>query len=94
MFGIESGSQKVLDRLKKEQTLEEVETAVTNAKQAGIEIVHGFFVVGSPDETVEDMPLDVRLCGALAARHVRLQPPLRLSRYAAVAGIREARPGR
>ena len=55
MFGIESGSQKVLDRLKKEQTLEEVATAVTNAKQAGIEIVHGFFVVGNPDETVEDM---------------------------------------
>ncbi len=55
MFGIESGSQTVLDRLKKEQTLAEVETAVTNAKQAGIEIVHGFFVVGNPDETVEDM---------------------------------------
>src|SRR5438445_5222301 len=55
MFGVESGSQRVLDRLKKEQTLAEVETAVTNAKQAGIEIVHGFFVVGSPDETVEDM---------------------------------------
>ncbi|MGH7859369.1 MAG: B12-binding domain-containing radical SAM protein, partial [Candidatus Binatia bacterium] len=55
MFGIESGSQRVLDRLKKEQTLAEVETAVTNAKQAGIEIVHGFFVVGSPEETVEDM---------------------------------------
>jgi radical SAM superfamily enzyme YgiQ (UPF0313 family) len=55
MFGIESGSQKVLDRLKKEQTLADVETAVANAKQAGIEIVHGFFVVGSPDETVEDL---------------------------------------
>jgi anaerobic magnesium-protoporphyrin IX monomethyl ester cyclase len=55
MFGVESGSQKVLDRLKKEQTLEEVETAVTNAKQAGIEIVHGFFVVGNPDETVSDL---------------------------------------
>jgi anaerobic magnesium-protoporphyrin IX monomethyl ester cyclase len=55
MFGIESGSQAVLDRLKKEQTLADVETAVTNAKQGGIEIVHGFFVVGTPDETVEDM---------------------------------------
>lgn len=55
MFGVESGSQKILDRLKKEQTLAEVETAVTNAKQAGIEIVHGFFVIGNPDETVEDM---------------------------------------
>lgn len=55
MFGIESGSQKVLDRLKKEQTLADVKSAVTTAKKAGIEIVHGFFVVGNPDETVEDM---------------------------------------
>lgn len=55
MFGIESGSQKVLDRLKKEQTLAQVENAVNQAKQAGIEIVHGFFVVGNPEETVEDM---------------------------------------
>jgi len=55
MFGLESGSQKILDRVKKEQTLQEITTAVTNAKKAGIEIVHGFFVVGNPDETVEDM---------------------------------------
>lgn len=55
MFGIESGSQKILDRLRKQQTLEQIETAVKNAKKAGIEIVHGFFVVGSPDETEEDM---------------------------------------
>jgi anaerobic magnesium-protoporphyrin IX monomethyl ester cyclase len=55
MFGVESGSQKVLDRLKKEQTLEEVDSAVNNAKKAGIEIVHGFFVVGNPDETIEDL---------------------------------------
>ena len=55
MFGVESGSQRVLDRLKKEQTLAEIETAVNNAKNAGIEIVHGFFVVGNPDETVDDM---------------------------------------
>ena len=55
MFGMESGSQKVLDRLVKGQTLAEMEIAVRNAKKAGIEIVHGFFVVGNPDETVEDM---------------------------------------
>jgi radical SAM superfamily enzyme YgiQ (UPF0313 family) len=55
MFGIESGSQKVLDRLKKDQTLAQIESAVINAKRAGIEIVHGFFVVGSPEETAEDM---------------------------------------
>jgi anaerobic magnesium-protoporphyrin IX monomethyl ester cyclase len=55
MFGIESGSQKVLDRLQKDQTLADVENAVRNAKEAGIEIVHGFFVVGNPDETTADM---------------------------------------
>jgi radical SAM superfamily enzyme YgiQ (UPF0313 family) len=55
MFGIESGSQKILDRLKKDQTLDDVTRAVTNAKKAGIEIVHGFFTVGNPDETVEEM---------------------------------------
>jgi radical SAM superfamily enzyme YgiQ (UPF0313 family) len=55
MFGIESGSQKILDRLKKEQTLAEIEAAVENAKRAGIEIVHGFFVIGIPDETEADL---------------------------------------
>jgi radical SAM superfamily enzyme YgiQ (UPF0313 family) len=29
--------------------------AITNAKDAGIEIVHGFFVVGNPDETVDNV---------------------------------------
>src|SRR3989449_10090721 len=65
MFGIESGSQKVLDRLKKEQTLAEGETAVMNAKQAGIDIVHGLFVVGNADETVEDMRATFRMACTL-----------------------------
>jgi radical SAM superfamily enzyme YgiQ (UPF0313 family) len=65
MFGIESGSQKILDRLKKEQTLAEIEAAVTNAKRAGIEIVHGFFVVGNPDETEEDMRQTFRFASRL-----------------------------
>src|SRR6185295_5417786 len=51
--------------LKKEQTLQETETAVTNAKRAGIEIVHGFFVVGSPDETEEDMRQTFRFASKL-----------------------------
>ncbi len=65
MFGIESGSQKILDRLKKEQTLEDVKTAVENAKRAGIEIVHGFFVVGNPDETEEDVRETFRFASRL-----------------------------
>ncbi len=92
MFGIESGSQKILDRLKKEQTLAQTEAAVAAAKKAGIEIVHGFFVVGNPDETEEDMRRDFPLRLAPAARHLRLQPPLRLPRHAALAGVPAARP--
>jgi radical SAM superfamily enzyme YgiQ (UPF0313 family) len=65
MFGIESGSQKVLDRLKKDQTLGQIQTAVDNAKKAGIEIVHGFFVVGNPDETEEDMRQTFRFASKL-----------------------------
>ena len=50
-FGVESGSQPVLDRLKKNQTLAEVEHAINEAKRQGITRVHGFFVIGSPDES-------------------------------------------
>lgn len=55
MFGIESGCQKTLDRLRKRQTLAQVEEAVRVAKRSGIQLVHGFFVVGCPDETESDL---------------------------------------
>ena len=54
-FGVESGTQKILDRLKKDQTLEQIEHAVKEAKKHGITTAHGFFLVGSPDETVADI---------------------------------------
>jgi radical SAM superfamily enzyme YgiQ (UPF0313 family) len=55
MFGIESGSQRILDSMSKGTRLAEVEQAVISAKQAGIGIRHGFFIVGSPGETLEDV---------------------------------------
>ena len=55
MFGIESGSQRVLDSLRKRTRLNEVEMAVAQAHRAGIGIVHGFFIVGCPDETVAEI---------------------------------------
>lgn len=54
-YGIESGTQKVLDRLDKRQTLAQIDAAVKAAKQHGIDRVHGFFLVGSPDETEADI---------------------------------------
>ena len=55
MFGIESGSQRVLNGMKKGTKLDEIEGAVACAREAGIGIVHGFFIVGSPGETVGDV---------------------------------------
>lgn len=54
-FGVESGAQSVLNRLNKKQTPAQVDQAVREAKRQGIERVHGFFVVGSPDETEADI---------------------------------------
>lgn len=54
-FGVEAGTQKVLDRLKKRQTPAQVAHAVREAKRQGIDRVHGFFVVGSPDESAADI---------------------------------------
>ncbi|OGS23744.1 MAG: hypothetical protein A2297_05005 [Elusimicrobia bacterium RIFOXYB2_FULL_48_7] len=53
-FGIESGSQKVLDSIHKKFKLDQAEKAVKLAKKAGME-VYGFFMIGLPDEEEEDM---------------------------------------
>ncbi len=65
MFGIESGRQKILDRLGKRQRLDEIAAAVRDAKRAGIEMVHGFFMVGCPGETAEDMRETFRFASRL-----------------------------
>jgi radical SAM superfamily enzyme YgiQ (UPF0313 family) len=64
-FGVESGSQTVLERLKKNQTLTDVERAINEAKRHGIKRVHGFFVIGSPDEKKEDILASFRFAAKL-----------------------------
>jgi radical SAM superfamily enzyme YgiQ (UPF0313 family) len=64
-FGVEAGTQKVLDRLHKKQTLQQVEHAVSEAKRHGIDRVHGFFVVGSPGETKKDIMASFRFATRL-----------------------------
>ncbi|MEG3641584.1 B12-binding domain-containing radical SAM protein [Magnetococcus sp. PR-3] len=54
-FGVESGSQRVLDKILKNATLEEIREAFTMAKRSGIPIVEGTFILGSDiEETEED----------------------------------------
>ena len=54
-LAVESGSQRVLDTLiNKRLPLETVYPAIERAKKAGM-LVHTFYIVGYPGETIEDM---------------------------------------
>jgi radical SAM superfamily enzyme YgiQ (UPF0313 family) len=64
-FGVEAGTQKMLDRLGKRQTLGQVEHAIGEAKRHGIARVHGFFVIGSPGETAADIRETFRFAARL-----------------------------
>jgi radical SAM superfamily enzyme YgiQ (UPF0313 family) len=54
-FGMESGSQKVLDYFRKNTTPEMNRRAVRNCKEAGVENVIGSFILGAPIETAADV---------------------------------------
>jgi len=65
-YGIESGSQKILDFYKKGITVRQIEDALEWTKDAGI-MTKGFFMIGNPLETIETMEETIRF-----ARRVRL----------------------
>jgi len=63
-LGIESGSQKILDNVKKEIKVEQsIKTAKIIAK-AGIK-VYGYFIIGLPGETHETVNQTIRLANSL-----------------------------
>ncbi|MFA5156822.1 MAG: radical SAM protein [Candidatus Omnitrophota bacterium] len=51
-YGIESGSQRILDAAKKNVTIAQIESAVDLAKSAGLEVT-GHVIFGLPAETME-----------------------------------------
>lgn len=53
-YGIESGSQRVLDLMKKGIKLEQAEAAVNLAKKYGVKVL-GSFILGYPGETPDEM---------------------------------------
>lgn len=53
-YGVESGSQRILDLMKKGITLKNAEDAVKSAKNVGLEVLTSF-ILGYPEETEEDM---------------------------------------
>ena len=52
--GIESGSEKVLERMNKRITLDQIRTAVRLFRNVGIHWT-GYFLIGTPGETTEDI---------------------------------------
>jgi len=55
-FGVESGSQRMLDLMGKGITVGQVRDAVTWARQAGIRHIEGNFIIGcDPSETFDDL---------------------------------------
>jgi len=63
-YGIESGSQRMLDIVNKGSSLVEISNAVHLTKKAGIE-VKGFFMLGLPTETVADIEKTINIAISL-----------------------------
>lgn len=59
-FGVESGNQRILDSIKKKQTIAEVRTAFANARKARLQTM-GFFIFGLPGETEQTMEDTINL---------------------------------
>jgi len=53
-YGIESGSQRILDFIKKGTTVEKIREALTMTKRAGIH-TKGYFIIGHPTETSQSI---------------------------------------
>jgi anaerobic magnesium-protoporphyrin IX monomethyl ester cyclase len=65
-FGVESGSQRILDRIGKKITAGQVRQAVWWAKEAGIKHIEGNFIIGSdPSETPEEVEMTSTLIRSL-----------------------------
>jgi radical SAM superfamily enzyme YgiQ (UPF0313 family) len=64
-YGVEAGTQPILNRLNKNQTLNQIERAVGAAKRHGIKRTHGFFLVGSPGETRRNIMQSFRFAARL-----------------------------
>jgi anaerobic magnesium-protoporphyrin IX monomethyl ester cyclase len=66
LYGVESGSQRVLDAMKKEITLEQTERAFEMTYDAGIEAA-AFFMFGNLEETEEDIRATIEFAKKLKA---------------------------
>ena len=58
-YGVESGSQRILDIIKKGITLEQVENSIRLAKKVGIK-TGAYYMMGLPGETIENLDKTIK----------------------------------
>ncbi len=62
VFGVESGSPRILESIGKRITIGQVKKAFKWARQAGIKFVEGNYIIGShPSETMDDLKMTIDL---------------------------------
>jgi radical SAM superfamily enzyme YgiQ (UPF0313 family) len=71
--GFESGSQEMLDNIKKKTVLENMGRFMEDARRAGI-LIHGCFMVGLPGETLQTMRMTLDLAKRLNPDTVQFYP--------------------
>ncbi|MBU1044845.1 MAG: B12-binding domain-containing radical SAM protein [Candidatus Omnitrophica bacterium] len=69
-FGIESGSQEILDIVNKKQTLAQVVETISWCKKIGIKTL-GFFLIGAPNDTEETIKETVKFAKSLDLDYVQ-----------------------
>jgi radical SAM superfamily enzyme YgiQ (UPF0313 family) len=71
--GFESGSQKILDAMKKKTRLKEMHDFMRDARRAGV-LIHGCFMAGLPGETRETLSETLELAKSLKPDTVQFYP--------------------
>lgn len=69
IIGVESGNQKILDRINKNITLEQSSMAIRNCKKVGIR-TSAFFMIGLPGETYETVVETIKFAKKLDPDYV------------------------
>lgn len=70
-YGVEAGTQKILNVLRKGITLQQVKTAFELTKKAGIQTL-AYFMIGSPKETEQDIRQTIKFAKSLKPDYVHI----------------------
>ena len=76
-FGIESGSERLLEMMKKSLSLETVDSTIREASRIGF-TTQGFFMVGHPEETKEDRAKTLKVATSLPLDRISVSPMMPL----------------